>query len=123
MLPSRRDGPLLLAGLIGFFVYHQSGWISFHLERFAYHRHLNGHIGSYGPVVRYLKEHEPTGTTLVLAEPGNIGYELGPRYMVVDLLGLTSPCVAQSILDGDHHGIHFSILAASLLCHHLDGKI
>ena len=107
-LPLKTGRALLLAGLIGSFAYYQPGWMTLHsLEHFAYHRRTNNHIGSYGPVVRYLKEHEPNGTTLALAEPGNIGYELGPRYMVVDLLGLTSPGVAQSILDGDHHEFVF----------------
>lgn len=108
LLPLPQTGrALLLIGLIGSFAYHQSGWITHWVKRSAYTHHTNSHIGSYEPVVTYLKEHEPNGTSLALSEPGNIGYELGPQYMVVDLLGLASPGVAQSILDGDHHEFVF----------------
>ncbi len=36
-----------------------------------------------------------------MPEPGSFGYRLGPKYTVVDELGLVSPGVASALLDGD----------------------
>lgn len=56
---------------------------------------------SYDPIVRYLKEKEPKGTTVATAEPGALGFKLGPAFKVVDELGLTSPGVAKKLIAGD----------------------
>lgn len=59
------------------------------------------HIYSYDPIVSYLIGNEPLGTTIVTAEPGALGFKLGPKFKVIDELGLTSPGVARSIIKGN----------------------
>jgi arabinofuranosyltransferase len=61
----------------------------------------NAHVGSYDGVIELLRERHPEGTSLAMAEPGYVGFFLGPDFKVVDLLGLTSPGVARAILQGD----------------------
>jgi len=72
---------------------------SFHL--WAAGSAANAHIHAYDPVVEYVRANAPHGTSLAMAEPGVVGFNLGPAYHVIDLLGLTSPQVAQRILSGD----------------------
>ena len=67
----------------------------------AHGRAPNLHLVSYDPIIRFLQEREPGGTTIATAEPGTLGYRLGPRYLVVDELGLASPGVARQLLAGD----------------------
>ncbi len=64
-------------------------------------RSIWDHPYSYDPIVRYLKEKEPKGTTVATAEPGALGFKLGPAFKVVDELGLTSPGVAKKLIAGD----------------------
>jgi len=79
------DGPTAVKGLVHWIV----------------ERPVNIHFQSYDPIVAYLRAHEPNGTILATAEPGNLGYKLGPRFTIVDELGLASPGVARHILAGD----------------------
>jgi arabinofuranosyltransferase len=67
---------------------------------------INLHISSYDPIVDYLHKSEPKGTTIATAEPGALGYKLGPSYKVIDYLGLISPGVANAIIEGDK-GFYF----------------
>jgi len=71
------------------------------LAQWIVERPTNLHLGSYDPIVSYLRAHEPSGTIVAMAEPGNFGYKLGPRFTIVDELGLGSPGVARHILGGD----------------------
>ena len=64
-------------------------------------RPANLHLQSYDPIVAYLRAHELNGTIVATAEPGNLGYKLGPRFTIVDELGLASPGVARHILLSD----------------------
>lgn len=59
------------------------------------------HPYSYDPIVRYLKEKEPAGTTVATAEPGALAFKLGPAFKVIDELGLASPRVAKKLVEGD----------------------
>lgn len=59
------------------------------------------HPYSYDSIVRYLKEKEPAGASVVTAEPGALGFKLGPAFKVIDELGLTSPKVAKKMIEGD----------------------
>lgn len=68
---------------------------------FATSRNVNGHLTSYDPIMRYLKQQEPAGTSVAIAEPGTFGYKLGPNYLVLDVLGLASPGVAKALRAGD----------------------
>lgn len=67
----------------------------------AHGRPPNPHLAAYDSIITFLQEREPGGTTLATAEPGHLGYRLGPRYLVVDELGLASPGVARRLLAGD----------------------
>jgi hypothetical protein len=62
---------------------------------------VNLHIASYDPIINYLKTHAPEGTSVATAEPGALGFKLGPHYRVIDELGLTSPGVAENIIKGN----------------------
>lgn len=70
-------------------------------EIFAKGRNVNGHLTSYDPIMYYLKKHEPSGTSVAIAEPGTFGYKLGPDFQVLDVLGLASPGVAKALRTGD----------------------
>lgn len=63
------------------------------------------HTYGYDPVIEYLHQVEPGGTTIATPEPGALGYKLGENYHVVDYLGLISPGVAEAIIadDGDYY--------------------
>lgn len=64
-------------------------------------RNIWKHSYSYDSIALYLREKEPAGTTVATAEPGALGFKLGPAFKVVDELGLVSPGVAQKIIEGD----------------------
>jgi hypothetical protein len=59
------------------------------------------HIDSFGQVVSYLHRESPNGASISTVEPGALSYWLGPKYYVIDTLGLTSPGVADHILSGE----------------------
>ena len=59
----------------------------------------NTHIYSYNPLIKYIKNNEPNGTSIATAEPGALGFALGPKFHVVDELGLASPEVAKEIIN------------------------
>ncbi len=75
--------------------------VSHQARHFFDGRNINGHLHSYDAVVIYLREHEPNGTSVAISEPGTFGYRLGPKYLVLDTLGLASPGVAKALLGGD----------------------
>lgn len=61
----------------------------------------NGHIYSFDEVVAFLHRESPAGTSIATPEPGSLGYLLGPRYFIVDTLGLSTPGVSEHILQRD----------------------
>ena len=61
----------------------------------------NPHSRAYLGVAEYLKTAEPDGAVIAMFEPGSFGYHLGPKFKVVDELGLISPGVAKALLRGD----------------------
>lgn len=71
------------------------------LELFATTKNHDEHLESYDPIVRFLHEQEPGGTSVATPEPGAFGYRLGAAYYVVDEFGLTTPGVAHAISLGD----------------------
>ncbi len=60
------------------------------------------HTYSFIPVADYIKKEMPEGASLATPEPGALAYFLGPKYYVLDTLGLTAPGVAAHILTGDY---------------------
>lgn len=66
------------------------------------HKNTNDHIHAYSEIVDYIKQDSPEGASIEIAEPGSLGYHLGPKYHVVDELGLISPGVAQALQRGDY---------------------
>lgn len=90
---------LALVGLLG--VMWDGAVATQGMRRWLVEGSVNLHLGSYDPIVAFLRREEPTGTVVANGEPGNLGYKLGPRYKVVDELGLASPGVARGILVGD----------------------
>ncbi len=65
-------------------------------------RNINLHISSYSELVDFIHKDSPSGAVILMAEPGSFGYHLGPKYTVVDELGLISPGVAKALVKGDY---------------------
>lgn len=61
----------------------------------------NLQLTSYDSIIEYIKLQEPKGTSIATAEPGVLGFKLGPRYRIIDELGLVSPGVAKNIITGN----------------------
>lgn len=57
----------------------------------------NPHIYAYTEIADYLKKTEPEGTSIEMAEPGSFAVQLGPKYKIIDELGLISPFVAKEL--------------------------
>lgn len=60
-------------------------------------RNKNEHINAYSEIIEYIKKSSPTGARVQLAEPGSFGYHLGPKYFVIDELGLATPGEAAAL--------------------------
>lgn len=75
--------------------------LRYYLKLMADGKHISEHIGSYDGAIAMLRESEPNGTSVATAEPGYVGFVLGPKFKVVDTLGLASPGVARAILAGN----------------------
>lgn len=88
-------------GLVALVILHDGGFVRHHVQRLVSGANVNQHIGSYEGAIAFIRERHPGGTTLALAEPGHVGFSLGPAFKVVDLLGLTSPGVARAIIAND----------------------
>ena len=72
-----------------------------HIESWFTSENLNPHTKAYYDIAQYLKKAEPDGTVIEMAEPGSFGMQLGPKFTIVDELGLISPGVATALLKGD----------------------
>jgi len=72
-------------------------------------RQVNPHLASYDYFVSYLRAENPNGTTVATSEPGTMAYRLGPKFRVMDVLGLVTPGVVDAILHGDFNYVvpHF----------------
>lgn len=64
-------------------------------------RNTNEHIYSYDYFEGYIRAERPGGATIATAEPGAFGYHMGPRYTLIDVLGLVSPGVIPAIRSGN----------------------
>jgi hypothetical protein len=64
-------------------------------------KNINEHTNAYNEIVTYLHDNEPNGTTIQMFEPGSFGFKLGPKYTIIDELGLVTPGVARALLSGD----------------------
>ncbi|REG57761.1 hypothetical protein B0G80_0395 [Paraburkholderia sp. BL6669N2] len=71
------------------------------LTRWLSSRNVNEHILSYIPAADFIRDANPNGTVIITCEPGAFAFRLGPKYEVVDELGLVSPGVARKIVQGD----------------------
>lgn len=89
---------LVAAGLLIVF---DMGDLRYNLNQLFAGHNINLHITSYDPIIDYLKAYAPEGTSVATAEPGALGFKLGPHYRVIDELGLTSPGVAENIIKGN----------------------
>ncbi|HEX8218556.1 MAG TPA: hypothetical protein VF914_04985, partial [Chloroflexia bacterium] len=65
------------------------------------------HTYSFLEIADYVKQHSPDGASLATPEPGSLAYFLGPKYFVLDTLGLTAPGVAKHILAKDYEWPYF----------------
>jgi hypothetical protein len=72
-----------------------------HIKFWLTSENVNPHTKAYYDIAQYLKKAEPDGTVIEMAEPGSFGMQLGPKFTVVDELGLISPGVATALLKGD----------------------
>jgi arabinofuranosyltransferase len=90
-----------LASVVATFIIFDRGHFLWLFNKMQVDQHVNGHIGSYNGVIEILHLEHPQGTSIATAEPGHLGFALGPNFQVVDTLGLTSPGVARAILVGD----------------------
>lgn len=77
---------------------------------------INAHIHAYSEIVDYLKREEPNGTVIQMFEPGSFGYGLGPKFSIVDELGLISPNVAKALLKGDNGYAMRTYMPKYLVC-------
>ena len=66
-------------------------------------KNVNPHIYAYNEIADYLRRVEPDGTVIQMFEPGSFGFQLGPKFKVIDELGLISPGVAKALLRGDNN--------------------
>lgn len=55
---------------------------------------INQHIYSFDELIAYVRRESPNGAVLATPEPGAVGFELGPKYEIVDTLGLATPGIS-----------------------------
>ena len=72
------------------------------LEAWAQSKNTNEHIYAYSEIIDYIKKSSPNGAKVQLAEPGSLGYHLGPKYFVIDELGLATPGEAAALAAKDY---------------------
>ena len=77
---------------------------------------VNQHIYAYHEVADKLKALEPDGTVVAMAEPGAFAVRLGPKFKVVDELGLISPGVAKAYLHGDPNYVYREYRPQYIVC-------
>jgi hypothetical protein len=66
-------------------------------------RNTNEHTAVAASLASFLRELEPDGATIATPEPGDLAYLLGPKFRVVDIIGLTSPGVSRAILEANRN--------------------
>jgi arabinofuranosyltransferase len=79
-------------------------------------KNINEHTNAYNEIVTYLHEKEPNGTVIQMFEPGSFGFKLGPKYIIIDELGLVTPGVARALLSGDNDYPSKTFDAKYLVC-------
>ncbi len=67
---------------------------------------VHRHTLSFLEVADYIRRHSPEGASLATPEPGAIAYFLGPKYRVIDSMGLVGPGVSQHIIEGDFEWLY-----------------
>lgn len=60
-------------------------------------KNTNAHIYAYSEIIKLIRDDSPGGAIIQMPEPGSFGYHLGPKYFVVDELGLITPGVAAAL--------------------------
>jgi hypothetical protein len=86
------------------------------LDYWAKYPQVNKHTDAYREVADKLKELEPDGTTIAMAEPGAFSVQLGPKFKVIDELGRTSPGVAHAYLKGDSDFLYREYKPKYIVC-------
>ncbi|MEZ8724415.1 hypothetical protein AB6D66_25445 [Vibrio pomeroyi] len=76
----------------------------------------NPHIYAYTEVADYLLATEPEGTTIQMAEPGSFSFQLGPKYKIIDELGLISPLVAKELREKNYTFSNENFQAKYIVC-------
>lgn len=94
-------GILSASTLVGVFAMNDLSAFLWHYKNMKSVRHINTHIGSYDGAVSILQQVAPAGASIAMAEPGYVGFILGPKYKLIDTLGLASPGVSRAIIKGD----------------------
>jgi len=64
--------------------------------------HPNPHIFAYSEIIDFIHKDSPDGAVIQMSEPGSFGYHLGPKYTIVDELGLITPGAATALVKGDY---------------------
>lgn len=77
---------------------------------------VNPHLRAYYETADFLTSAAPQGAVVETAEPGSLAFRLGPKFTVVDELGLTTPGVAEASLDGDNTYANRTYKADYLIC-------
>ena len=67
------------------------------MNKWATTKNINLHTSSYSEIVDFISKDSPQGAVIQISEPGSLAFHLGPKYKVVDELGLISPGVAQAL--------------------------
>lgn len=86
------------------------------LDYWLRNHQINQHIYAYHEVADKLKALEPEGAVVAIAEPGAFAVRLGPKFKVVDELGLISPGVARGYLNGDHNYVYREFKPKYVVC-------
>jgi len=74
----------------------------FSVSYWARSKNVNPHISAYSEIVDFIRKDSPKGAIIQMAEPGSFGYHLGPKYKIIDELGLITPGVAQALLEKNY---------------------
>lgn len=70
-------------------------------KAYLYTINVNPHLASYDFFEGYLRAENPNGTSVATSEPGTFAYRMGPKFRVLDVLGLVTPEVVEAIQSGN----------------------
>lgn len=105
--PVPRFSYLIAVPLLAIMLLHTIGVVTPWWKDFIGPRAIFLHTHSFREIADYVKQNSPDGASLATPEPGALAYFLGPKYFVLDTLGLTAPGVSQRILIEDYEWPYF----------------